>query len=53
MNITLVGLIKKMAKKYGTERADNMLAGMMMVHKDYFKIKTEIERYLKEESVNE
>ena len=45
---TLVGLIQKMAKKYGTETADNVLAGMMLVKKDYFSLMAEIERYLNE-----
>jgi hypothetical protein len=45
---TLVSAINKLIKKVGTETADNILAGMMLVHKDYFKLMDEIERYLKD-----
>lgn len=45
---TLAGLIQKMIKKDGVETADNILAGMLLVHKDYFKLRDEIERYLRD-----
>lgn len=45
---TLVGLIQKMVKKYGVETTDNVIAGMLLVKKDYFSLMNEVERYLKE-----
>ena len=45
---TVVGLIKKLAKKEGTESADNILAGMLIVHKDYFSLKKALAEYLKD-----
>lgn len=46
---TLVGLIQKMVKKFGVETTDNVIAGMLLVKKDYFNLMDEIERYLKED----
>lgn len=45
---TLISMINKLVKAKGAEAADNILAGMMLVHKDYFKLMNEIERYLKD-----
>jgi predicted O-methyltransferase YrrM len=45
---TLLSEIQKLIKKCGIETADNIVAGMLLVHKDYFKLTAEIERYLKE-----
>ena len=43
----LVQLIKKLIKKVGSETADDVLCGMMTVHKGYFQLKKAIEDYLK------
>ena len=51
----LIGLIKKLDKVLGSEEADNTLAGMLIMlrcGKDYFWIKDEIQRILKERSTN-
>jgi hypothetical protein len=45
---SLVALANKMAKRYGTESANNIIAGMMLVKKDYLSLTREMERYLKE-----
>lgn len=45
---TLVSVISKLIKKVGAETADNIIAGMMLVKKDYFSLMDEIERYVKE-----
>lgn len=43
---TLIDGINKLVKKEGKETADNILAGMLLIHKDYFKLKKAIEDYL-------
>ncbi|MBU7006317.1 hypothetical protein [Phosphitispora fastidiosa] len=43
-NITLVGIVQKLAKKMGTEEADNLVAGVLLVKKDYFSLKDELVR---------
>lgn len=45
-NMTLVGLVKRMTKKYGIEKADNIVAGMMLIHKDYVSLRQAIIKYL-------
>ncbi len=48
--MNLVGLIGKMAKKFGTERADNILAGMLLIHKSYYELKAVMEKFLEGEA---
>jgi hypothetical protein len=43
----LISLIERLKKKEGHDIADSMLAGILLVKKDYFLIKAEIERILK------
>lgn len=47
----LITLIKKLEKKFGNEKADNIFAGMLIVlrtGKSYFWLKDELERVLRE-----
>jgi len=46
---TLVCSINKLVKKHGSETADNIIAGMMLIHKDYFSLMAAIDRYLRDE----
>ena len=43
---SLVVAIKHLIKKEGSEAADNILCGMLMIHKDYHSLKQAIEDYL-------
>ena len=49
--LNLVQLIKKLIQKSGSASADDILCGMMTVHKGYFELKRAIENYLKDMEV--
>jgi len=47
----LITLIKKLIKLKGSESADNIIGGMLLIHKDYFSLKQAIQEYLQFEEV--
>jgi len=49
--LNLVQLIKRLFKKVGSETADDVLCGMMTIHKGYFELKKAIDNYLKDAEV--
>lgn len=45
---TLVSIVRELVETVGIERADNIIAGAMLIHKDYFSLRSALLETLEE-----